>query len=84
MVGELGQLAGLVEVAEPPEGVEGCVVVACGVEAVEFLEGLPPRSEPGERVEEGLEAGHVGVGEGVTRRSGAKRPLNTSGSKTGI
>ena len=34
---ELGQLCGLVEVLEPPEGFEGAVVVCGGVEAVELL-----------------------------------------------
>ena len=37
----LGQLAGLVEVTEPSEGVEGALVVLGEVEAVELLEGLP-------------------------------------------
>ena len=37
----LGQLAGLVEVAEPSQGLEGAVIVVGGVEAVELLEGLP-------------------------------------------
>ena len=37
----LGQLAVLVEVAEPPEGFEGAVVVVGGIEAVELLQGLP-------------------------------------------
>ena len=37
----LGQLAGLVEVAEPSEGLEGAVVVVGEVEAVELLQCLP-------------------------------------------
>ncbi len=41
---ELGQLSGLVEVAEPSERFEGAVVVAGEVEAVELLEGLPAGS----------------------------------------
>ena len=39
----LGQLAGLVEVAEPSEGFEGAVIVVGGVEAVELLEGPASR-----------------------------------------
>ena len=41
------------------------MVVACGVEAVELLEGLPARSEAGVGVEQLPEAVPVGVGEGV-------------------
>ena len=44
---ELGQFSGLVEVTEPPERVECAVVVCGGVEAVELLQCLPARSEPG-------------------------------------
>ena len=62
---ELGQSAGLVEVTEPAERVESAVVVLGGVGAVELLEGLPAGSEPGVGVEEGFEAGLVGVGKGV-------------------
>ena len=61
----LGQLAVLVEVAEPPEGFEGAVIVVGGVEAVELLEGLPAGFEAGVGVEQLVEAGAVGVGEGV-------------------
>ena len=61
----LGQLAGLVEVAEPPEGFEGAVIVVGGVEAVELLQGLPAGFEAGVGVEQLVEAGAVGVGEGV-------------------
>ena len=61
----LGQLAGLIEVAEPSQGFEGAVVVVGEVEAVEFLQGLPAGFEAGVGVEEGVEAGPVGVGEGV-------------------
>ena len=61
----LGQLAGLVEVAEPPERGQGAVVVVGEVGAVELLECLPAGFEAGVGVEEGVEAGPVGVGEGV-------------------
>ena len=61
----LGQLAGLVEVAESPEGFEGAVIVVGGVEAVELLQGLPAGFEAGVGVEQLVEAGAVGVGEGV-------------------
>ena len=60
-----GQLAVLVEVAEPPEGFEGAVIVVGGVEAVELLEGVPAGFEAGVGVEQLVEAGAVGVGEGV-------------------
>ena len=43
---ELGQLAGLVEVAEPVERFEGAVVVIGEVEAVELLECLPAGFKP--------------------------------------
>ena len=62
----LGQLAGLVEVAEPSQGLEGAVVVVGEVEAVEFLQGLPAGPQAGVGVEQLVEAGPVGVGEGVT------------------
>ena len=62
---ELGQFAGLVEVAEPVECFEGAVVVVGEVEAVEFLECLPAGPQPRVGVEEGVEAGPVCVGEGV-------------------
>ena len=68
----LGQVAGLVEVAEPPEGFEGAVVVVGGVEAVELLQGLPAGSEAGVGVEQLVEAGAVGVGEGVASVSAAR------------
>ena len=42
----LGQLAVLVEVAEPPEGFEGAVIVVGGVEAVELLEVWVPKTRP--------------------------------------
>ena len=62
----LGQLAGLVEVAEPSEGLEGAVVVVGEVEAaVELLQCLPAGPQAGVGVEEGVEAHPVGVGEGV-------------------
>ena len=61
----LGQLAGLVEVAEPSEGLEGAVVVVGEVEAVELLQCLPAGPQPRVGVEEGVEAHPVGVGEGV-------------------
>ena len=38
----LGQLAGLVEVAEPPQGLQGALVVVGGVEAVELLQCRQP------------------------------------------
>ena len=57
----LGQLAGLVEVAEPSEGVEGALVVVGEVEAVELLEGLPAGPQAGVGVQEGVEAGPVCV-----------------------
>ena len=43
----LGQVAGLVEVAEPPEGFQGAVIVVGGVEAMDLLEGLPAGFEAG-------------------------------------
>ena len=61
----LGQLAGLVEVAEPSQGLEGAVVVVGEVEAVELLQCLPAGFEAGVGVEEGVEAHPVGAGEGV-------------------
>ena len=61
----LGQLAGLVEVAEPSQGLEGALVVVGEVEAVELLQGLPAGFEAGVGVEEGVEAGPVCVCEGV-------------------
>ena len=61
----LGQLSGLIEVAEPPEGLQGAVVVVGGVEAVELPQGLPAGPQPRVGVEEPVEAGAVGVGEGV-------------------
>ena len=62
---ELGQFAGLVEVAEPVECFEGAVVVVGEVEAVEFLECLPAGPQPRVGVEEGVEAGPVCVCECV-------------------
>ncbi len=61
----LGQFAGLVEVAELPERFEGAVVVVCGVEAVELLEGLPAGLEAGVCVEQAPGSGLFGLGEGV-------------------
>ena len=52
----LGQLAGLVEVAEPPEGLQGAVVVVGEVEAVELLQGLPAGPQPRVGVEQLVEA----------------------------
>ena len=52
-----GQLAGLVEVAEPSERVERALVVVGGVEAVELLQGLPAGPQPRVGVEEPVEAG---------------------------
>ena len=81
---ELGQVAGLVEVAEPPEGVEGCVVVAGGVEAVELLQGLPAGLEAGcasNSVRRRSRSASVRVS---PLRSSANLALNTSGSKTGL
>ena len=54
----LGQFAGLVEVAEPAEGVQGAVIVVGEVEAVELLEGLPAGPQAGV----GVEAGPVAAG----------------------
>ena len=60
-----GQFAGLVEVAEPSEGLEGALVVVGEVEAVELLQCLPAGFEAGVGVEAGVEAGPVCVCEGV-------------------
>ena len=73
----LGQLAGLVEVAEPPEGFEGAVIVVGGVEAVELLECLPAGFEAGVGVEQLVEAGAVGVGEGVASAQQREPGLGT-------
>ena len=81
----LGQFAGLVEVAEPSEGLEGAVVVVGEVEAVELLQGLPAGPQAGVGVEEGVEAHPVGVGEGVAAsQQRENRARNTSGSKAGL
>ena len=62
---ELGQLAGFVEVTEPPEGLQGTGAVVGEAEAIEFLEGLPAGVETRVSLEEGVEAGPVCVGVGV-------------------
>ena len=80
----LGQLAGLVEVAEPPEGVEGAVVVVGGVEAVELLECLPAGFEAGVGVEQLVEAGAVGVGEGVASAQQREPGLEHLGVEGGL
>ena len=51
------------------------MVVACGVEAVEFLGGLPAGFEVGVGVEELFEAGPVRVGEGVAASPAGCSPL---------
>ena len=60
----LGQLAGLVEVAEPSEGLEGALVVVGEVEAVELLQCLPAGFEAGVGVEEGVESRRTWVSPG--------------------
>ena len=50
---------------------------------MELLEGLPAGFEAGVGVEEGVEAGPVGVGEGVASAQQREPGPNTSGSKTG-
>ena len=54
---ELGQLAGLVEVAEPSEGLQGALAVLGEVEAVEVLEGVPARFEAGVGVKRACRGG---------------------------
>jgi len=62
---ELWELAGLVEVAEAVEGLQGALVVVGVVEASELLEGLPGGFESRVCVEDRVEAGPVCAGEGV-------------------
>ena len=80
----LGQVAGLVEVAEPPEGFQGAVIVVGGVEAVELLEGLPAGSKPRVGVEQLVEAGAVGVGEGVATPQQQEPGLEHLGVEGGL
>jgi hypothetical protein len=62
---ELGQLAGLVQVAVAPEGRQGTLAVVGEVEPVELLQGSPSRAEAGVAAKTRLEAFGVGGAEGV-------------------
>ena len=78
------QLAGLVEVAEPPEGFQGAVIVVGGVEAVSSCRACQPARSLG-WASTACRGRARSVPVRVSPlRSSLNRALNTSGSKAGL